>query len=204
MSAREHWENVYRAKRPEEVSWFHPHLETSLSLIHRYAPGPSSRIIDAGCGQSTLAGDLLALGYCHLTALDISPSAIDFVKAQLGVSGDKVEWIVADITRASLPPGAYDLWHDRAVFHFLTGAPDRAAYVERVRTSVKPGGHIIIGGFGPEGPTRCSGLEVQRHSADSLCAEFGSDFRLIESTMALHRTPSGSTQQFLYCLFSLG
>jgi SAM-dependent methyltransferase len=199
MSNQIHWDRVYGNKAPDEVSWFRPHLETSLSFIQRSAPDRLARIIDVGGGESTLVDDLLARSYGSLTVLDISRTAIDITKVRLGALADRVEWLVADITNADLPPNTYDVWHDRAVFHFLTAAADRAAYVDRVKRSVKPGGHIIIGTFGPEGPTKCSGLDVKRYDADSLHGEFGKRFRLIDSISELHQTPSGSMQQFLYC-----
>lgn len=199
MNSQTHWDKVYGTKAPQEVSWFRPHLETSLSFIQRSAPDPSARVIDVGGGESTLMDDLLARGYGNLTLLDISRTAIEATKVRLGALANRVEWLVADITNTDLPPNAYDVWHDRAVFHFLTAASDRAAYVERVRKSVKRGGHVIIGTFGPEGPTKCSGLEARRYDVNSLHGEFGRRFRLIDSISELHRTPSGSTQQFLYC-----
>ncbi len=199
MNTQLHWEKVYGAKAPNEVSWFRPHLETSLSFIERSAPSRSARIIDVGGGESTLVDDLLARGYAHPTVLDISQTAIDVTKARLGGLAGRVEWMVADVTSRDFPAHAYDIWHDRAVFHFLTTAADRAAYVERVRKSVKPGGHVIIGTFGPQGPEKCSGLNVQRYDADSLHGEFGRRFRLIDSLKELHPTPFGTTQQFLYC-----
>jgi len=199
MNTQMHWENVYGTKAPDQVSWFRPHLETSLSFIERSAPTRSARIIDVGGGESTLVDDLLARGFGNLTMLDISQTAIDVTKARLGVLADRVEWLVADVTTTDLPANAYDIWHDRAVFHFLTTAPDRASYVKRVKKSVKPGGYVIVGAFGPEGPTKCSGLDVERYDADSLHGEFGTRFRLIDSIKELHQTPFGGIQQFLYC-----
>lgn len=199
MNPQFHWDSIYGEKAPDEVSWFRPHLETSLSLIERSANDASARIIDVGGGESTLVDDLLAHGYTNLTVLDISQTAIDVTKARLGDRAHGVEWIVADVTRADFPPGSYDVWHDRAVFHFLTEASSRAAYIQRVARAVKPGGHVVIGTFGPEGPTKCSGLDVQRYDADSLHGEFGARFRLIDSLKELHRTPFGAAQQFLYC-----
>jgi len=200
MNTQLHWENIYGTKAPNQVSWFRPHLETSLSFIERSAPSRTGRIIDVGGGESTLIDDLLARGYTDLTILDISQTAIDVTKARLGGLADRVEWIVADVTSTDFPANAYDVWHDRAVFHFLTTGADRAAYVERVRKSVKRGGHVVIGTFGPEGPAKCSGLNVQRYDADSLHGEFGRRFRLIDSLKELHQTPFGTTQQFLYCI----
>jgi len=199
MNTKSHWEDIYGTKAPNEVSWYRPHLETSLSFIERSVPSLSGRIIDVGGGESTLVDDLLARGYADLTVLDISQTAIDVTKARLGGLGDRVEWIVADVTSTNFAADAFDVWHDRAVFHFLTTAADRAAYVERVKRAVKPGGHVIIGTFGVEGPLKCSGLGVQRYNADSLHGEFGRSFRLIDSLKEQHQTPFGTTQQFLYC-----
>jgi 2-polyprenyl-3-methyl-5-hydroxy-6-metoxy-1,4-benzoquinol methylase len=199
MNVRAHWEEIYETKAPEQVSWFRSHLETSLALIERSTSDRAARIIDVGAGESTLVDDLLRSGYTNLTILDISQTAIDATKARLGALAKGVEWLVADVTRTVFPPGAYDVWHDRAVFHFLTRASDRARYVERVARAVKPGGHVVVGTFGPEGPTKCSGLEVRRYDADSLHGEFGARFRLIDQMKEQHRTPFGTMQQFLYC-----
>ncbi|HEY6341796.1 MAG TPA: class I SAM-dependent methyltransferase [Bryobacteraceae bacterium] len=199
MTTQQHWENLYGTKAPDQVSWFRPHLEMSLAFIRRATPDKETRIIDVGGGESTLVDDLLACGYGNITVLDISRTAIDVTKKRLGQLADRVEWIAADATKADLPANAYDIWHDRAVFHFLTKPEDRAAYVERVRKSVRPGGHVIVGTFGPEGPVKCSGLDVQRYDAESLHIEFGLRFRLIDSVKELHQTPYGTTQQFVYC-----
>jgi SAM-dependent methyltransferase len=199
MDAEAHWQRVYATKAPDQVSWFRPHLETSISFIERATQDRAARIIDVGGGESTLVDDLLAAGWSNLTVLDISRIAIDVTRARLGAVGDTVEWVVGDIMTTDLPADAYDVWHDRAVFHFLTDASDRATYVERVRRSVKSGGHVIIGAFGPEGPTKCSGLEVRRYDPGSLHREFGRNFYLIDSVRELHETPFGTTQQFLYC-----
>lgn len=199
MSLQSHWEHIYGTKAPDQVSWYRPHLETSLALLERATGDRSAHIIDVGGGEATLVDDLIRGGYNRLTVLDISTTAIDFTKARLGEVADAVEWIVGDVTQVELPADAYDVWHDRAVFHFLTDTAQRAAYVEKVARSVRPGGHVIIGTFGPEGPAKCSGLDVQRYDAGSLHHEFGSRFRLIESLNELHQTPFGTTQQFLYC-----
>lgn len=198
-NAQAHWESVYGAKAANQVSWFRPHLETSLSFIEMAAPCRFSRIIDIGGGESTLVDDLLARGYSNVTVLDISRTALEVTKVRLGEAANRVEWLVGDITAADFSESAYDIWHDRAVFHFLTTAADRAAYVERVKKSMKVGGSVIIGTFGPEGPTICSGLSVQRYSAEALHGEFGRRFRLVDSRNELHETPNGNIQQFLYC-----
>jgi SAM-dependent methyltransferase len=148
MNAQLHWENVYGAKAPDEVSWFCPHLETSMSFIERSTPDHSARIIDVGGGESTLVDDLLERGYTNVTVLDISDTAVAVTKARLDRLAERVEWLVADVTTIDLPASTYDVWHDRAVFHFLTSAADRAAYVERVRRSVRPGGHVIVATWG--------------------------------------------------------
>ena len=194
-----HCDAVYRTKAPQAVSWYRPHLERSLTLIRRAAPDLSASIVDIGGGESTLVDDLLALGYPDVTVLDVSATAIEVAKRRLGALAQRVTWIVADITAAVLPAERYDVWHDRAVFHFLTDSAQREAYVRQVARSMKPGGHVIVATFGPEGPTKCSGLDVVRYDADSLHGEFGPRFRLVEHTTELHETPFGTTQQFLYC-----
>ena len=199
MDAQAHWERVFGTKAATEVSWYRPHLETSLALIMRVAGERSAAIIDVGCGESTLVDDLIASGYRNVTVLDISQTAIDHTRKRLGLAAQAANWFVADITQAGLPAHSYDVWHDRAVFHFLTEPSQRLAYVRQVASSVKSGGHVIVGTFGPEGPSKCSGLDVRRYDADSLHTEFGSRFRLMESSKELHHTPFGTTQQFLYC-----
>jgi 2-polyprenyl-3-methyl-5-hydroxy-6-metoxy-1,4-benzoquinol methylase len=199
MDIKTHWEKVYKTKAPDTVSWYQPHLETSLSLIERTGAGLSSSIIDVGGGESTLADDLVSRGYQNVTVLDISETAINVSKQRMGEAADHVHWRVADVLAAELEPRAYDVWHDRAVFHFLTTNEQRLAYVRSVACSVRRGGHVIVSTFGPEGPQKCSGLEVMRYDADSLHDQFGARFRLVESSQELHATPQGATQQFLYC-----
>lgn len=199
MDTQTHWDKIYTEKAPDQVSWYRPHLETSLALIEQAAAGVSASIIDIGAGESTLVDDLLARGYSDLTVLDISQAAIAASRKRLGDAAERVRWLVADITQAKLELSAYDVWHDRAVFHFLTAAADRRAYVRQVVRTVRRGGHIIVSAFGPEGPTRCSGLDVVRYDAESLHAEFGANFRLVSSSQQMHETPFGTTQQFLYC-----
>jgi SAM-dependent methyltransferase len=201
MDARSHWEQVYATKGPEEVSWFRPHLERSLELIERAAPDRLSSILDVGAGQSTLVDDLLGLGYENITVLEISQAALDALKKRVGQSGASVRWICGDVTESVLPEASFDLWHDRAVFHFLTEAGSRRAYVERVKRALKPGGSLIVSTFGPSGPERCSGLAVVRYDAAALGGELGDRFRLVESSLDLHATPSGAVQQFLTCWY---
>ena len=199
VDIKTHWENVYATKAPETVSWYRPHLETSLALIERAVNSQSAPIIDVGGGESTLIDDLLLRGYSNLTVLDVSQAAINLTQQRLGAASRQVQWLVANITNVELQPNAYEAWHDRAVFHFLTTREQRVAYVRQVARAVKSGGHIIVSTFGPEGPTKCSGLEVMRYDAESLHGEFGARFRLVESSKELHRTPFGTTQQFLWC-----
>ncbi len=195
-----HWETVYQTKAPDAVSWYRSHLERSLELIQRVATAPSSSIIDVGGGESTLVDDLLARGYTDVSVLDISETAIQVARARLGPLAERVHWVAGDVTRVPLESRRYEVWHDRAVFHFLTDPESRAAYVTQVSRSVKPGGYVLVATFGPEGPTKCSGLDVVRYDAEGLHDEFGARFELVESATELHQTPSGTNQQFLYCL----
>jgi len=199
MDVQAHWERIYSQKAANEVSWYRPHLETSLALIGQAAGSPYASIIDIGGGESTLVDDLLTRGYVNLTVLDVSQTAVEANQKRLGKASEQIRWLVADITHVELEAAAYDVWHDRAVFHFLTEPLDRVAYVRQAAWAVKPGGHVIVSAFGPAGPVKCSGLEVVRYDAESLHAEFGARFRLIESSKELHETPFGTTQQFLYC-----
>lgn len=200
MNTEKHWEHIYRSKAPNAVSWYRQHLETSLALIQKAAPQRSASIIDVGAGEATLVDDLLAAGYQNATVLDVSQTAIEVTKSRLGARAEQVHWIVADILTCDFVSNAYDIWHDRAVFHFLTANEQRAAYVRQVARAVKPGGHVLVGTFGPDGPKTCSGLDVVRYDAESLHAEFGVRFQMMDSVKEMHDTPFGTTQQFLYCL----
>jgi SAM-dependent methyltransferase len=204
MSSRTHWDTVYRTKLADQVSWYRPHLERSLAFVESVAPDRTAAIIDVGGGESTLVDDLVARGYGDVTVLDVAPSAIAGAKARLGPAARRVHWLLADITSVELPVQRYDLWHDRAVFHFLTRAEDRAAYVRQTLRAVRPGGYVVVAAFGPDGPEKCSGLPVVRYDADHLHGEFGGAFRLIDSTVELHRTPAGAIQQFTYCFCRVG
>lgn len=201
MSPISHWENVYRTRQPHEVSWYRPHLDTSLALIDAAGSGLDARIVDVGGGASTLVDDLLARGYRDVTVLDVSSAALDIAKARLGPRAADVDWRRGDAATAPLPANGYDLWHDRAVFHFLTRAEDRAAYVRQVRRCVKQGGHVVIATFGPDGPMKCSGLDVVRYAPAALHGELGAAFRLVQHRTELHETPSGTIQPFTYGLF---
>jgi 2-polyprenyl-3-methyl-5-hydroxy-6-metoxy-1,4-benzoquinol methylase len=199
LGEQEHWEKLYATKAPNQVSWFRPHLETSIALIERAASRRSASIIDVGGGACSLVDDLIARGYRNIAVLDISQTAMDLAKKRLGAAGESIQWIHADVTQASLPAHSYDVWHDRAVFHFLTKPEHRLAYVRTVASAVRPGSAVIVSTFGPEGPEKCSGLDVLRYDAPSLHEEFGPRFRLVDSLKELHLTPFGTTQQFVYC-----
>ena len=199
MSSKTHWEKIYAARKTDELSWYRTHLERSFELIAVAGAGTQARIIDVGGGASTLIDDLLAAGYRHVTVLDISSTAIQNARARLGKQADEVTWLEADITRVALPVHHYDVWHDRAVFHFLTDAADRRRYLEAVNRAVRPGGHVIVATFGPRGPLQCSGLDIVRYTPEGLRREFGADYRLVRSVTEDHVTPAGKHQEFVYC-----
>ena len=203
MTLQDHWEHIYQTKAPVETSWFEPHLQTSLHWISEAAPDRSASIIDVGGGESTLSDDLLAMHYRSLTVLDIAKAAITKSRNLLGAAAEKINWLVGNVIEVALPPRAYDVWHDRAVFHFLTEPDRRSAYVRQLSSSLKTGGHVVIATFGPQGPEKCSGLVTMRYNADSLQRELGQDFRLVRSSVVEHHTPFGTAQQFLYCQFTL-
>lgn len=196
-----HWENVYQAKLQNQVSWFQPHLEKSLELIALVNLSKDSKIIDAGGGASTLPDDLLAKGYDKLTIWDISSEALKQSQKRLGEKSKQIKWIDANILKADFQNNSFDLWHDRAVFHFLTKAEDRKTYLKILNKSLNPGGFVIIASFGLEGPLKCSGLEVFRYSPASLSSEIGSNFLLLKNATEDHHTPFGTVQKFVYCLF---
>ena len=200
MDPKTHWETIYRTKDVHEVSWFQAEARRSLELITRICPDRSAPIIDVGAGASVLVDNLLDAGYRDLSVLDLSEAAVEISRDRLGAESAKVKWMQADVLRARLDEGAYAVWHDRAVFHFLTNAADREAYVEQVRRAVRPGGHVLVATFAEDGPEYCSGLPVVRYSAEGLHSEFGTDFLLVRSEHEDHRTPGGGEQSFLYCL----
>ena len=199
MDDREHWETVYSTKEVDKVSWFKPHLDRSLAFLEAANIDKNAGVIDVGGGASTLVDDLLDRGYLNVTVLDVSRSALDAARDRLGDRAALVQWICADITTVQLPVGAYEFWHDRAVFHFLRDPSARVRYVAAVRRSLKPGGHIVVATFGPHGPEKCSGLEVMRFTAEEIHAEFGSPFARISSATEMHKTPWGAEQEFVYC-----
>jgi ubiquinone/menaquinone biosynthesis C-methylase UbiE len=195
-----HWESIYRTKDPTQVSWYQSEPGISLDLIRRVAPDRNAPIIDIGGGASTLIDGLLAAGYSRLTVLDLSPTALALSQKRLGAVSEKVTWLAGDLRDVTLPEKGYAVWHDRAVFHFLTNAEDRARYVSQTRRAVQPGGYALVASFAPDGPTRCSGLDVVRYSPTTMHAEFGTGFRLLDSVREEHYTPSGAVQAFVYCL----
>lgn len=199
VDPRRHWEDVYARKAVDQVSWYRAHLETSLRFVDQAQLSPDAAIIDVGAGASTFVDDLLGRGFKAPTVLDLSSRALELAKARLGERAAGVRWLVGDITTVELPAAAYDFWHDRAVFHFLTDPAHRAAYVEQVRHALKPGGRVVVGAFSPEGPKQCSGLEVAQYSEGGLHAVFGPGFERLGCVRETHQTPTGSAQEFLYC-----
>ena len=173
MQSKTHWERVYSTRRAHAVSWYQSHAERSLAMIRGASVPRSAAIIDVGGGASTLVDDLIADGYQNLTILDLSAAALELAKRRLGHQASLVTWIDGDVTTVELPAGHFDVWHDRAVFHFFTEEKDRRTYVANVMPAVKPFGHVIVATFADDGPTQCSGLPVMRYSAEQLRGEFG-------------------------------
>ncbi len=195
----EHWDRVYRTKGDSKVSWYQARLETSLALVRAVVPDPSSAIIDVGGGSSMLVDSLLEDGYTDLTVLDLSETALRLARTRLGDEARKVSWIVDDVTRWRAGR-TFDVWHDRAVFHFLTETSGQDAYLATLKDALAPGGHVVMATFALAGPEQCSGLPVQRYSPATLAARFGPAFRLVTSEEELHRTPSGVEQLFSYAV----
>lgn len=199
MSDKKHWETVYETKNHRQVGWFQEHAAMSLQFIRDTGVPQDAHILDVGGGASVLVDDLLDAGYRNLSVLDISAAALRVAQARLGQAASRVHWIEADITQLELPEASIDVWHDRAVFHFLTNAQDRQRYVQTVQHAVKPGGHVIIATFAEDGPLKCSGLDIVRYRPDTLHHEFGSGFDLVKSEKEVHHTPGGTDQNFVYC-----
>ena len=198
---KDHWERVYKKLSTSEVGWYQAYPEKSLELINNTSRGSDSRIIDVGGGTSTLSMHLLDQGYRKLTVLDISGISIEKAKSQLGAESNRVKWIEADITKYSFSE-QYDIWHDRAVFHFLTKTEDRKRYINSLNQALKLNGHLIMATFGLDAPPKCSGLSVVRYSPETLQNELGDNFNLVESFTDKHVTPSGVTQNFIFCRFA--
>jgi 2-polyprenyl-3-methyl-5-hydroxy-6-metoxy-1,4-benzoquinol methylase len=200
MNSKSHWESVYGTRGTTSLSWYQPHPRRSLDLIDRTAVAKTARILDVGGGDSLLVDELVSSGYTDITVVDLSIAALDRARARLGrTASARVTWLEGDILDVHMPGEPFDVWHDRAVFHFLTSAKERGSYIERVERSVRPGGHVIVATFAEDGPTRCSGLPVVRYSATELHGTFGSDFQLLASEREVHRTPTGAEQSFTYC-----
>lgn len=201
MNEREHWEHIYSTRPAEKLGWYEPQLQLSLRWIKELGLAMDARIIDVGGGVSTLVEDLLSKGYRDVTVLDISDTALSLVKGRLGDMANQVAWIEGDITSIDLPANDYDVWHDRAVFHFLTDPEQRQKYLNNLLNGLKPGGHLIIGTFAKEAPPMCSGLPVQRYSLAQLVSTIGEQFELQQHQKELHITPGGVEQMYLYCRF---
>jgi SAM-dependent methyltransferase len=199
MNTQAHWQHVYTTKNADGVSWYQVRPALSLDLIAATGTGYDAAIIDVGAGASTLIDHLLDTGYRDLTVLDIAQTALDTARLRLGARAEEVCWRVGDITTAALEQHRYDVWHDRAVFHFLTEPADRQRYVAQVLRAVRPGGHVIIATFAPDGPAQCSGLPTARYDAAALHSIFGPAFTLVQSAHEAHTTPWGIEQRFVYC-----
>ena len=200
VSRQAHWEQVYTSKGENEVSWFQENPAPSLALIAEIGAVPATAIIDIGGGASRLVDRLIELGFHDVSVLDLSAAALQAARARLGASAGKAHWLVADATTWQ-PPRRYDVWHDRAAFHFLTETRDQEAYVARLRQGLTIGGHAIIATFALDGPEKCSGLPVQRYDADRLGQTLGSGFKLLRSESNEHATPWGSQQRFQFSVF---
>lgn len=200
MDGKAHWESVYRARRPDQVSWFQPEARLSCELIRAVAPHLTAQIVDIGGGASTLVDGLIGAGYLDVTVLDLSATALAHARHRMGPAAERVLWVEADVLADNLPPASFDVWHDRAAFHFLTSAGDRERYVAQVRRAVRPGGHVLVATFADNGPVECSGLPVARYDPEALHGVFGAGFRLLSSRRETHVTPAGVRQPFTYCL----
>ena len=201
MNRKDHWEQVYQTKAPDDVSWFQTRPAISLKLIESSGVGKDAGVIDVGGGASVLVDFLLDAGFSKLAVLDLSAAALEHARRRLGKRADSVEWLEADVTTFE-PPRRFGLWHDRAVFHFLTDKADRQKYVETLKRTLTSNGHVIIATFAIDGPLKCSGLDVARHDAPSISAELGAGFRLVEQVDETHTTPWGTEQKFSYFRFA--
>jgi hypothetical protein len=195
-----HWQSVYRTKQPTEVSWFKPHLETSMDLMKRAGLNERSRVLDVGAGASTLVDDLLQIGVRSITALDLSEASLSVARERLAEKASHVQWLVGDVTDVPLPEGGFHLWHDRAALHFLVEPAAAASYVRQAKHAIVDGGYAVIGCFAADGPEKCSGLPVARRDPQDIAALFGPSFALVDSRRETHATPSGGAQLFAYAL----
>jgi len=201
MDARKHWQDVYRSKPADRVGWYKPRLKTSLEWIRDLGVDRNAPIIDVGGGASTLIDDLLNDGHESISVLDISASALEQSKTRLAGRANLVTWLVGNITSIELPENHFELWHDRALFHFLTGTDEQERYRDKLLMALRPGGHLIIGTFAPEAPPKCSGLPVQRYDLELLADTLGAKLDLVRHHKELHITPGGVEQMYLYCEF---
>ncbi|WP_042150099.1 MULTISPECIES: class I SAM-dependent methyltransferase [unclassified Pseudoalteromonas] len=201
MTAKDHWENVYRTKSSNEVSWFQSHSTKSLELINSIGLPLFASLIDVGGGASVLVDDLIKLGYSNVNILDISPAALKTSQKRLGNASKQVKWIEADITEERLKALKIDLWHDRAVFHFLTEKDQRQRYIDNLNHILNKGGHVIIATFADDGPQKCSGLDICQYNEKSLVLELGDNFTLVSHHKETHQTPFYTKQNFIYCHF---
>tara|TARA_R100000935_G_scaffold4326_1_gene10302 strand:- start:746 stop:1369 length:624 start_codon:yes stop_codon:yes gene_type:complete len=199
-SKKKHWENIYDTKKLNEVSWYQPVPETSLNFINSAEVSKDAQIIDIGGGDSFLVDNLISLGYTNLSVLDISLNAIERAKKRLDKNAAEVTWIVSDVTDFK-PSKPYDIWHDRAAFHFLTSPEDIQKYLNTMESAIKPKGYLILGTFSENGPTKCSGIEIKQYSIKELKAAIPDTFKFIEGKNIDHPTPSGSLQNFTFCKF---
>lgn len=197
---RAHWQGVYARQAADEVSWYEPRPRTSLDLVWRTGAGTRASVVDVGGGASSLVDALLDEGFTQVAVLDVAETALEQAKARLGPRAARVTWIAADVT-AWTPDRRFDVWHDRALLHFLVGERERRAYRDAMASAVPVGGHVIVGTFAPDGPDRCSGLSVVRYDAAGLAAVLGSSCRLVEAVRDDHLTPKGKTQRFQFCRF---
>lgn len=200
LNDQTHWQQIYEERRPDEVSWYEEMPETSLALIAAADLARDAAILDVGGGASHLPRELLRAGYTDITVADLSTAALERGTSELGDESDRIAWVEADVRRYDFGR-RFDLWHDRAVLHFMTEAGDREGYLEVLRRTLRPEGHLILASFGPDGPTRCSGLPVHRCSEAELCRVLGPDFHLVSCQDVVHRTPSGAHQEFIYAHF---
>lgn len=200
MDRKEHWENIYQTKQLSEVSWYEPTPETSLNFIKEFNIPKNAKIIDIGGGGSFLVDHLLDLGYEDITVLDISEAALSTSKKRLGARARKVKWIVADAATFK-PSEKYDLWHDRAAFHFFTQEDEIQNYIDTIQKNLRPGGVLIIGTFSENGPKKCSGLEIRQYSETSMTERLKTFFEKIRCIKIDHKTPFGTIQNFVFCSF---
>ncbi len=200
MNTQAHWQNVYATKNHEKVSWYSPHLRLSHQLIAQYGK-KTSRIIDVGAGASTLVDDLHGDGFSELIVLDIAAPALQLAQERLGSSAKSIEWVVADLGSQSLDLAPVQIWHDRAVFHFMTTTETQSTYLKNLQSTLLPGGAAILSTFSLSGPEKCSGFAVKQYDASSLSETLGPDFDLVFSQESTHTTPFDSSQNFITCVF---